>query len=68
MTERPNFEKAEPSGEMQARLNGFTLEETQTYLESLQRLSDEGQDMCSMIQLTQKVLQLKIENNINKHD
>ena len=55
----------EPSGEMQARLNGLSLEETQSYLDSLQRLSDEGQDMCSTIQLTQKVLQLKIENKVD---
>lgn len=68
MTERPNFERVEPSGEMQVRLNGLTFEELQNELASLQRLSDEGQDMCSMIQLVQEKLQLKIESNINKHD
>ena len=60
------MKEQEPTGEMQARLNGLTLEEAQSYLDSLQRLSDEGKDMCSIIQSTQKVLQLKIENNIDK--
>lgn len=59
------MKEQEPTGEMQARLNGLSLEETQSYLDSLQRLSDEGQDVCDMIQLTQEVLQLKIERAVN---
>ena len=58
----------EPTGETQARLNGLSLEELQSYLDSLQRLSDEGQDMCSTIQFTQKVLQLKIEGEVNDQE
>ena len=55
----------EPSGEMQVRLNGLSLEELQSYLESLYRLQDEGQNKEGLIYIAEKELQLKIERGVD---